>query len=161
MGKPNPLAQLKDVHLPDSIGWWPLAPGWYLLMFVILTLVLIAALWIHKKRLYAKPKNQAIALLNTYKMEYEKEQNSQLTSSRISELLRRVALVYFPRAEVASLHGTDWLNFLNQTAKDVDFNAVQSMLLDSPFKTSETINLNPLIHNAEQWIKQRKIPCLS
>ena len=20
---------LRDLHLPDAIGWWPLAPGWW------------------------------------------------------------------------------------------------------------------------------------
>ena len=23
---------LRDLHLPDAIGWWPLAPGWWVLI---------------------------------------------------------------------------------------------------------------------------------
>lgn len=159
MGKADPLAQLKDIHLPDPIGWWPLAPGWYVLVLIILALIIWVMSIGYKKRLHAKPKNQALELLATYKQQYEKEKNTQVTSARISELIRRVALVYFPREQVASLHGETWISFLNNTSKGIDFTPVQSMLLDSPFKPSETLDLNPLIVRTEEWVKQRRVPC--
>ena len=159
MAKANALAQLRDIHLPDSISWWPLAPAWYVVMLLILFLTIALAYYAHKRRLNALAKNQALDLLNTYIEHYEKDHNAQLASARISELLRRVALVYYSRDEVASLHGDAWVDFLNQTSKEVDFKPVKSMLLDSPFKTAETVNLKPLITRAQLWIKQRGVPC--
>lgn len=159
MAKADALAQLKDIHLPESIGWWPLAPGWYVVMLLALFLMITVGYFAYKRHTNALAKNQALELLNTYKEQYEKDRNAQLASARISELLRRVALVYYPRSEVASLHGDAWVEFLNQTGKGVDFKPVQSMLLDSPFKTSETVNLKPLITRAQRWIKQRGAPC--
>ena len=159
MAKADALIQLKDIHLPQSIGWWPLAPGWYALILLILCLTIGLAYLIHKRKINALAKNQALELLKTYKEHYEKDRNAQVASARISELLRRVALVYYPRVEVASLYGNAWVEFLNQTSKAVDFKPVQSMLLDSPFKTEETVNLNPLITRAQLWIKQRGVPC--
>lgn len=159
MAKTEPLAQLRDIHLPESIGWWPLAPGWYGLMVLVVVLMIGFAYFLYKKHVHALPKKQALGLLKIYKEQYDKDKNTQLASARISELLKRVALVYYPRAEVASMHGEAWLEFLNQTCKGVDFKPVKSMLLDSPFKTSETLNLNPLITRAEKWIKQRGVPC--
>jgi len=32
---PKDLSSLHDIHLPEAIGWWPLAPGWYLLTAAI------------------------------------------------------------------------------------------------------------------------------
>jgi len=153
------LTQLKDIHLPEAISWWPLAPGWYVIMLLILLLIAGLGYLIHKKHLHALAKNQALTILDSYNEQYEKDRNVQMTSARISELLRRVALVYFPRSEVASLHGDEWITFLNKTGKKVDFTPVKAMLLDSPFKTAETINLKPLITRAQLWIKQRGVPC--
>ncbi|CEG58917.1 DUF4381 domain-containing protein [Legionella fallonii] len=159
MAKADELTQLKDIHLPDSIGWWPLAPGWYVVMLMILVMAIVFAYFLRKRRRDALAKNQALELLKNYTIQYEKERNAQLTSACISELLRRVALVYYPRSAVASLHGDGWIEFLNKTGNGVDFYSVKSMLLDSPFKTSETVDLQPLIIQAQLWIKQRSAPC--
>jgi hypothetical protein len=159
VAKVDALAQLKDIHLPESISWWPLAPGWYVVMLLMVFLIVGLAFWVHQRHLNALAKNQALELLKVYQDQYEKDRNAQLLSARISELLKRVALVYYSRADVASLHGESWVEFLTKTSKDIDFKPVKSMLLDSPFKTNETVSLNPLINRARLWIKQRGVPC--
>ncbi|KTD34074.1 hypothetical protein Lnau_2044 [Legionella nautarum] len=155
------LAKLHDIKLPSPIGWWPLAPGWYLLL--VLVLLLIAALSYLARRAYlnGRPKRQALQLLETYKQEYQHEPNSQVCSMKISELLRRVALVYFPREEVASLQGDAWLNFLTKTSKKIDFNKLRAYLLETPYQPASNVDLEPLFRCAKAWIKQRGAPCLS
>ncbi|MGB5468066.1 MAG: DUF4381 family protein, partial [Sedimenticolaceae bacterium] len=32
------LTGLRDYHLPDAVGWWPPAPGWWLLFGLLLVL---------------------------------------------------------------------------------------------------------------------------
>ncbi|MFI4919262.1 MAG: DUF4381 domain-containing protein [Legionellales bacterium] len=159
MANNNALAQLKDIHLPGPVSWWPLAPGWYVLLILALLLCLGLAGFFYKKGRHARPKKQALALLARYQQDYEREHNTQLTSARISQLLRRVALVYFPREQVAGLHGDAWVNFLNQTSNGLDFKPVQAMLLEAPFQAVTTVSLKPLLTRAALWIKQRKVPC--
>lgn len=159
MDKTDPLAQLKDIHLPAPISWWPLAPGWYVVIALALILTLLLTYQMYKKHRYALAKKQALSLLALYQEQYEKKPHAPETSAHISELLRRVALVYYPRKEVASLHGEAWLHFLNQTGKDIDFSSVRTMLLDAPFQADNNINLKPLFIKAQQWIKQRGVPC--
>jgi cbb3-type cytochrome oxidase subunit 3 len=154
--KTDPLAQLKDIHLPNPVGFWPLAPGWYVLSIFILFLMCLFAFWLHKRHRHAVAKKQALKLLAHYQKQHEK---ASTTAAHISELLRRVALVYYPRAQVASLQGDAWLQFLNKTGKGIDFNPIRPMLLDLPFKQEEAVNLSPLFHKAQLWIKQRKVPC--
>ncbi|MFJ1269639.1 DUF4381 domain-containing protein [Legionella lytica] len=156
----DPLAQLKDIHLPDAISWWPLAPGWYGLITLVVLLIAVLAAYLYRHHSYALAKKQALLLLANYHEDYEKEHNTSSSSAQISELLRRVALVYYPRTEVASLHGEAWLQFLNQTSTGIDFNAVRTLLLDAPFKAVDTgMDLNPLFSHAQRWIKQRGVPC--
>jgi hypothetical protein len=159
MADVDPLAQLKDIHLPEPISWWPLAPGWYVLLALILIAITCLAYRLYKRHRYALAKKRALVLLNSYQKDYEKEPNAPVTSARISELLRRVALVYYPREQVASLHGETWLCFLNQTSSGIDFNSVRELLLEAPFKTEEHMNITPLFHSAKLWIQQRSVPC--
>lgn len=155
----DPLAQLKDIHLPTPIGWWPLAPGWYILLALVLFLTIVLAYAVYQRHRNALAKKQALLLLNSYQKQYEQEQNGAQTSAYISELLRRVALVYYPREQVASLHGEEWLKFLNETGKGIDFNRIKDLLLDAPFQTGKTMDLQPLFSTAQLWIKQRRVPC--
>ncbi len=159
MAEVDPLTQLKDIHLPPAVGWWPLAPGWYALIVLIFVLIGLISFLCYKRYLNTRAKKQALVLLQNYLTFYEKDHNVQLASARISELLKRVALVYYPREEVASIHGQEWIGFLNKTSKGLDFESVKSMLLDSPFKHNEQINLQPLFLKAQLWIKQRRGPC--
>lgn len=159
MAKEDALVQLKDIHLPPAIGWWPLAPGWYVLMALFFIVAVFCMYRAYQRYLNGRAKKHALTLLDLYTTQYAKEGNTQLTSARISELLKRVALVYYPRQQVASIHGQAWINFLNKTSNKLDFEAVKALLLDSPFKPNERVDLHPLITLAKLWIKQRTVPC--
>lgn len=159
MTETDPLTTLKDIHVPDPILWWPLAPGWYLVLIIILLSGLFLTFRLYKRHKYALAKKQALLLLINYQKLYEKEPNAPKTCAQISELLRRVALVYYPREQVASLHGDQWLEFLNQTSKGIEFESVRHLLLDAPFKTEETMNILPFFESATLWVKQRGVPC--
>lgn len=155
MAEPAELAQLKDIHLPPDITWWPLAPGWYLLGAAVLLAVLILISVHRKRKVNARPKKQALVLLQACAL----QNNTQDVCAQISEILRRVALVYFPREKVAGLHGQAWIEFLNNTGKKTNFTAVQALLLEAPFNKQVQADLTPLINTAKRWIKQRKVPC--
>jgi type II secretory pathway pseudopilin PulG len=114
MANSNQLAQLKDIHLPEPIGWWPLALGWYILIGLLLIALLGSLVWIYRYYQQGRAKRQALRMLKDYVQRYQQDNNHQLMSARLSELLRRVALAYFPRSQVASLEGEAWIAFLNQ-----------------------------------------------
>lgn len=170
------LEQLRDIHLPSSLPW-QLAPGWYLLIGLGTILFIGLARKIIKIYL-RKPSSKEIALnlINQYKAEYEQGGNAKKLSIQISELLRRVALSYFPRNQVAGLNGKPWIDFLNRTGKEVNFYSFEYALLQLPYlpnKPEETKNsskpiklqenktaclpgdLSPFIKAAERWIKQQ------
>ena len=161
MPKSQELAQLHDIHLPEAIGWWPLAPGWYVLTLLLIILLVTVIFLMSRYYLNGRARRQALRLLMTYQQSYPKQANSQLSAARVSELLKRVALVYFPREQVASLQGESWLTFLNTTSNGLDFNCVHTELLEAPYQATIDCDLHNLFIVARAWISQRRGSCLN
>ncbi len=157
----NPLNRLRDIHLPDPVSWWPLAPGWYVLAALMAILLIVAAYQFLQWRRWQKPKRAALKLLEEYQLQANNPNNNALISARISELLRRVALVYYPREQVAGLSGEDWLDFLNHSSRNLSFSPVRELLLEAPYSSLPPSSLTPLFNRARAWIKQRRKPCLN
>ena len=41
----DPLAQLRDIHLPDTVSDWPPGPGWWVLALVLLLFGAALVIW--------------------------------------------------------------------------------------------------------------------
>ncbi|ALS97894.1 DUF4381 domain-containing protein [Lacimicrobium alkaliphilum] len=102
----SPLEQLKDIHLPEPVSWWPPAPGWWILALLCLGLIVITVRWLIKRYRYRAAMRQALSELEQIS-EADKDWPQQLNS-----LLKRLTLSYFPRAQSAALHQQQWLEFL-------------------------------------------------
>lgn len=105
---------LRDLHLPDPIGWWPLAPGWWMLIALVLVGLgwLLVRAW--RIRRFNAPRRYAIQALATLEAEYLSHRNPVVLGQQLSELLRRGMLAYAPRHEVAGLTGERWLAWLDR-----------------------------------------------
>jgi hypothetical protein len=105
---------LRDLHLPDAVGAWPLAPGWWLLLM----LALAASAWLARCWLRAYSHNaarrQALQNLETVVADYARHGNPARLGAELSALLRRAMLAYAPRADVAGLTGDAWLAWLDR-----------------------------------------------
>jgi hypothetical protein len=105
---------LRDLHLPEPVGWWPLAPGWWLLL--VLALMGMALLIRQWYRAWSRnaARRQALRVLDARVADYARHGNAVRLGSELSELLRRTMLAYAPRADVAGLTGDDWLAWLDR-----------------------------------------------
>lgn len=156
------LAQLKDIRLPETVGSWPMAYGWYLLMILSLMILAFLMYILYRSFKRAQIKRQALSLLKAYETQHQQDKNSAFMCARVSELLKRVALVYFPREQVAALSGEKWVQFLNQTGKQLDFDSVYEELIEMPYRDQSGFHdLSKLFKLSRQWISQRKRPCLN
>lgn len=161
MDKTNELSQLRDIHLPTPVGWWPLAPGWYVLGLTVLLVFILSVYFLGRRYLNGRPRREALRLLDSYQKTSEKQVSSALMAGRLSELLKRVALAYFPRETVASLQGEAWISFLNETGKGLDFTAVKKELIELPYQSATEADLQCLFRVARAWIQQRRGRCLN
>lgn len=145
---------LKDIHLPEAIGWWPPAPGWWLLP-VALILLFIAARAIYKRLTRKTAINSARNLLKNIR-----NQNDALqTLTDLSALLRRTAISTDTRSAVAGLQGQAWLDYLDRSLPEQPFKlGVGHFLADAHYRpvVPDEVDIEALIALCERWLKQQE-----
>ena len=77
------LAQLHDIHLPTSVGWWPLAPGWYVVAVLILVTFIAVIFLLRRHYLMGRARRQALQLLAMYQQQYQDDANHPLFAARL------------------------------------------------------------------------------
>ena len=106
VAQPDWLAQLAPAHAPPPIGWWPLAPGWWVLLGL-----LVAAgvgLWLWQRRPTGRLRRSGLRELA--RVERTTVGDAALAQA-LENLLRRYAVARYGREAVAGLSGTRWLAF--------------------------------------------------
>jgi hypothetical protein len=111
----KPTDQLHDIEGLDTIPWWPLAPGWWLLIGIVLLLIMIGIILLHRRR---QAKNKYPDWRVIAKREWLSLHPSQGSPRDqlifLSILLRRVAIQRHGRESCAGLSGKDWLAWLTK-----------------------------------------------
>lgn len=104
---------LHDIHLPAPVGWWPPAPGWWLVALLSLLLLgwLLRTAW-RSWRVW-RWQRRLLADFGHFPQPLDKLSSTQFATV-LSGQLRRLALTLFPATDVASLSGEAWLSFLEQ-----------------------------------------------
>lgn len=120
---------LRDLHLPEPVGWWPLAPGWWVLIGVatVILLYFMRKAWLRWRADAAR--RIALQELERVESAYRETPNPVLLATRLSELLRRTMLAYSPRKEVAGLTGSAWLAWLDRGLEEKYFTEGPGTLL--------------------------------
>jgi hypothetical protein len=105
---------LRDLHPPDAIDWWPLAPGWWVVLVIVVAVLAYFAWRLYKRWQFHAPRRYALRELARFEAEYLEHRNPATLGKELSELLRRGMLAYAPREEVAGLTGEAWLAWLDK-----------------------------------------------
>ena len=117
----NPLSQLNDIIAPTAASPWPPAPIYWLLLLLFMVSI-VAAFYLFKRI-----KKQRIKQLQALqKLQQLQANNANFIT--LNQLLKGVALSYFPRQQVASLHGEKWFEFLQHYAATPLFTSKQQFL---------------------------------
>lgn len=146
--------QLKDIHLPTPVGYWPPAPGWWLLALLLPVLA-----WAGY-RFYRRPRRRAAvktaqAMLAAIRDDAGMDDRQKLAA--LSALLRRAAISRDGRESVAGLHGDAWLRYLDAELADRPFSEGEGRCLaDGPYRPlAPTADISAVTALCERWLKQR------
>ena len=150
---PDPLAGLRGYHLPEAVSWWPPGPGWWLLAGLLLVLVIALALYLIRRRRCRAAARLALDELAGLRADLAANGDPGDVLRGLSRLLRRLALVRYPRQRVAGLTGAAWPEFLDAHGGVKHFrNGPGRLLVEAPYRPSREMPAQELAALVEGWI---------
>ncbi len=157
--------QLRDIHLPESASVWPLSIGWWVLFAMTILMMTWLVIKAIKRRKQKRHQRKILAKFKALEEKLKATPNNN-TVAEINTLLRQLAITYYPRTEIASLTGGDWLHFLDESGDTHDFSqGAGRILIEAPYQLDmpseknsnhhiENLNLNEFIPLIQRWSKK-------
>ena len=142
------LAQLAPLREPASIGWWPMAPGWWLILVLAIIGLGLVGRWFWRRYRRAHYRRIALSQLRLLRA-------NEATITDINQLLKAAALRAFPPEQVAALHGQRWQAFLLKTCQDLPTDGLSE--LDSLYAAHSCPATEPLLVMAEHWVRRHEV----
>ncbi len=161
------VLDLKDIHLPEPISWWPLASGWWLLLacLVLLAVIVFFIKKVHKSKQLNREINIEIKKIKT---QFRRTKNKYELAQSLSILLRRSSISFYSEKDIAGLTGEQWLAFLDDTTSETNGSSnakkfqskTGNALIVAPYlpKTSNfDFDAQALVRLCENWLKTQKV----
>lgn len=140
----DPLAQLKDIHLPTPVTDLPIAPGWWILLVLAISLCVWSVMALVRYRKVRKTQRQLLASLTS---------SNTLASS--SQLLKLALVSYYPRQDTAKLYGSDLRAFLVAALpprKQASFEQLMPENIAAVYQADASIDLNAFNQAIRFWL---------
>ncbi len=154
----NPLAELNDIHAAPDPGFWPLAPGWWVAMVLLIVIGMTISYLLRRYRLQRRRQ----AILDKFEAVFARYQDAADTVSLaadLHQLIRRLMLACGDRQQIG-LVGDAFLGFLDQASDGAPFSeGAGRALLDWPYRpvdqVDSSLDAQALYAAVLQWAQQR------
>ncbi len=143
------LDALRPIHAPPPVSWWPPAPGWWVLFFLLIGLI-GALVW-----LYVAGRLRRSALKELSAIGEDSTLSQREFALGVSHVLKRYAICCFPDENAGMLSGRKWLEFLHAHAPSgSDFlSGPGTVLGDGIYAPDCKVDRRELLRLARRWIK--------
>ena len=159
MNSPVPQLPLRDIHLPGPISWWPPAPGWWILFALLIVGTILVVLYARYQRRQTRIRRVSLKEIDAIQQAFQVHQNNTRLVRELSVLLRRVCISRYPRVDVASLTGTEWMSFLDRNREGKSFSAGAGIvLMTEPYRKDPDIDASALLSCCRSWIAALPTP---
>ncbi|MCL1048764.1 DUF4381 domain-containing protein [Shewanella abyssi] len=151
----NLVTQLVDIPLPESILWWPLEPGWYGIMFVVLLFLVVVI--VRKRRRWIANAYRRAALRQLQSMTVQ-------DAAVMNQVMRRTAMLAKLSDDKLSQTGALWYRVLvNSSPRDI-FTEMQVQQLEGlNYQSAKHISqllserdFSQLNHLCQRWVKEHR-----
>ncbi len=147
--------ELADIHIPAKPSAWPPALGWWILLALLITLLTVLVIKFIRYKKLKKQQQRILQALAKLEGKLRKDRNT-VALAEINILLRRLALMRYPRKQIASLTGKNWIDFLDNSGNTQDFSkGAGRVLADVPYlaQMPEKIDIKELSRVVKKWVK--------
>lgn len=146
----SPLAQLQDIKLPEQISSMPIAPGYWIIAVFIIAVAIWLGYQLYKKYQYHAPRRMALTLLNEYDI------NDDGFAAQVNSLLKRTAMTYLPRENLAKLNGQPWFDWLDTRLPDKQQQIIGPLLVKRHQASGLTLDeKQQLASLAKTWLSNK------
>ena len=164
MESEDPLSQLADIYLPDPVSFWPLAFGWWLVIFIVLVGICLLGVQLLRKvilnRRLQRAQQELEKAIQAYRDSNNNKENDQNQAGldylySVNKVLNRVALYTDPKRsrEIAKLTGKPWLEYLDFSYGGNEFkNGSGKVLAEGQYRPIFIGEIEALYVLAQSWI---------
>lgn len=153
MNAEDPFIALKPLHHPMDISWWPLAPGWW----VLLALVAVAMMyWLRPNKPLSMHDSALLELRELTKVQKQLKSNELVGHS--NQLLKRYALAFYPDSGVGALVGEPWLAFLQvHGPENMDADIAEQLVANAYRPHADELDRERLLAFTQHWLQAQKL----
>lgn len=158
------LEKLADIVVPPPVPWIPQTWGWAALAVVVLALGVWALVRWRRHREANRYRNEALAELARLEARLNDPAARSEALAAMPPLLKRVALVVWPRPKVASLTEQQWVGFLRANGGGDEFpDAAARILDDVEYRSPQTLaavsadDAQAFARAARNWIERHRV----
>lgn len=151
---PELLALMHELVLPEPVAWTPQTIGWTVVGAWLLVVAILLA-W-HRIQVWRRNRYRREALAELQRISSSQQLDPQSMATAIAVLLKRTALAAYSREQVGKLCGSEWAQFLVQSAANDRLVADSAAALGSA-AYSRDANGKELIEPARRWIQVHRV----
>ena len=153
-GQTDPLANLRDIHIPGAIDPWPPAIGWWLIAAAALIAISYGIYLVFKWWKSNQYRREGIRALK-YLLDNHVSEKQYLGD--YSDLLKRIALSAYARESVANLTGEAWVSFLDRSTGTQEFSMGEGqILIQGNYELNPSVDVDKLHRLGLYWIKKHR-----
>ncbi|WP_273205034.1 DUF4381 domain-containing protein [Marinobacter subterrani] len=155
MNPQDPLSQLRDIHLPEPGGFWPPAPGWWVLA-LLATALLATLIWLAIRR---RRRNRWLRSAGAQLAGLERSAAQEpWWFMQLNTLLKQAARERYPESHPEALTGDAWVEFLLATAPKhrIASRPLVEALVESAWRPSVSTEPAQALAFARQWLGGQK-----
>jgi hypothetical protein len=148
------LDQLQDIHAAANPGWWPPAPGWWVLGLLASLLLAYGVRFLARRLAEQKRRRRLMHALKALNSEFDPRREPHEYLASLNRLFRLVALKAFPGTGCVRLQGEQWVAFIRSLLPEKAETSSLSALANGPYEPCPEFDASALEQHAKTWIRR-------